>query len=176
MSLKLPLGLPWYQCLILQTRVFQELFWELKLHRSKLYSQSFCRALKTQATSMWVSQKPLTFLKSPQINVENTRQDFLPSYLSVYRYSSIRQLLGILGVIDFSFPNVSSFWVLIHSNNHISKPFSYLSFSEWKSSLTVSWKALKKSCERLERQLSSERVPYSCRRLEFGSPYTLRHL
>jgi hypothetical protein len=113
-SLKLPLGLPEYQYLKLQIiALLSRAVQRMELHRNKLYSQSSHRALKIQATSTWASQKLLPLPESPQINVEKSRQDFFPSYLSVYRNSSARLLQFILAIGDFSFLNVSwglGFW------------------------------------------------------------------
>lgn len=113
-SLKLPLGLPEYQYLKLQIiALLSRAVQRMELHRNKLYSQSSHRALKIQATSTWASQKLLPLPESPQINVEKPRQDFFPSYLSVYRNSSARLLQFILAIGDFSFLNVSwglGFW------------------------------------------------------------------
>lgn len=116
-SFKLPLGLPEYQCLRVQIIALPSravLRTEASLKHSVLTELPWGLD-NAGPTSVWASQKPLTILKSPQINMGNPRQDFLPSYLSVYRCSSARQPLGVLVFSGFSFPDVSSFWVLIHS-------------------------------------------------------------
>lgn len=109
-SFKLPLGLPEYQCLRVQIIAFP--------------SRAVLRTEASQKHSVLTMQAPqacehlrshLLILKSPQINVGNPRQDFLPSCLSVYRCSSARQPLDFLAIGGSSFPDVSSFWVLIHS-------------------------------------------------------------
>lgn len=142
-SFKLPLGLPEYQCLRVQIIALPS---RAVLRTEASQKHSVLTELpwgldSAGLTSVWVSQKPLTILKSPQINVGNPRQDFLPSYLSLYRCSSARQPLNFLAVGDFPFPDVSSFWVLIHSKQPHLEAIQLLGFSEWKSSLTISWKS-----------------------------------
>lgn len=142
-SFKLPLGLPEYQCLRVQIIALPS---RAVLRTEASQKHSVLTELpwgldSAGLTSVWVSQKPLTILKSPQINVGNPRQVFLPSYLSVYRCSSARQPLDFLAVGGFPFPDVSSFWVLIHSKQRHLEAIQLLGFSEWKSSLTISWKS-----------------------------------